>query len=652
MRKKFGLRWSIAGLTFVAILTAGVFAAVALAGATSTTDNAGFVDGTYTTQNCLNGSSGVNCNIYLDKRDVWTSGLPSAASLSEGDYFLAVLAPGGQHDPNDGGLKNLSTFDTWSARSFHVDATGTVSALGGTTHAIDHGKIQLSPYADTPNNGGVYILAICAVPESPSPDAGVGAPGVDPHVCKYDAFKVLPAVPCTTDCNTGVAADPSVSKTAGPAFGRAFTWNIAKNVDKSLITQYNGSPTATFHYTVTVNVLSHTDSGWTVGGNITVSNTNTSGDPLNPDDITGVNVSDAINGESNANCPVSNGSLDGLPPLTVDHTNATIPDNGSVTFPYTCTYTAAPAAPTQTNTATISWPGQVLDDGSALLANSNTGTASIDWSAALVSLTDDCVNVTDTLYGGTLSSGVCADASSNILGTGTLGSNVTGTLNPTSGPPYTSLDLKYARTIPSPPLGGGSCSTTNNTATFTTDDNGNIGTANQSVQVCNYLALTIGYWGNHLANSAKTGLYRDSYCTSKTIYSGTGCSSNGLWTIQFLPQPIGGYSVTSVSAAAQIISQNNCSNASSSSQNAIACLAAQLLAAELNVATGLSNSCIVSLHDGITDATNWLKGQTVDSVAGVIYVTPSTSYSLPTVQRNEALALKNVLVNFNQGGGC
>src|SRR4051812_33735051 len=115
MKKKFGLR-SYAGLTVLVAAAALVFAGIALgvSGAVSTTDNPGFTGpDAYVNQACLNGPPGhltpaVNCNIYLDKRDVWLSGLPVSAALDAGTYFFAVGVPGGQPDPNDAGAKNLS----------------------------------------------------------------------------------------------------------------------------------------------------------------------------------------------------------------------------------------------------------------------------------------------------------------------------------------------------------------------------------------------------------------------------------------------------------------------------------------------------------------------------------------------------------------
>jgi hypothetical protein len=148
----------------------------------------------------------INCNIYGAKEYVWLNGGPAANGLTDGDYFFAVLVPGGQPDPNDGGAKNLSDdFDDYGNRTFTVSG-GEVSEYEG-THWMDSGDfidparkicrggqcgtegkadgapplIRLFPYADTWNPGGVYILAICTLEN--------GYP-VQPRDCKYDAFKV------------------------------------------------------------------------------------------------------------------------------------------------------------------------------------------------------------------------------------------------------------------------------------------------------------------------------------------------------------------------------------------------------------------------------------------------------------------------------
>jgi hypothetical protein len=152
-------------------------AAHAVSGAGYTTVNTA-VDGS---NHCKNGNPAVNCNIYDGKEFVWLNGGPAANGLGpDGQYFFAVLAPGGQPNPNDGGPKNLSDdFDTFGNRTFTV-TNGEVSAYAG-THDRTIPLIRLFPYADTTNPGGVYIMAICSLEN--------GYP-VAPRSCKYDAFKV------------------------------------------------------------------------------------------------------------------------------------------------------------------------------------------------------------------------------------------------------------------------------------------------------------------------------------------------------------------------------------------------------------------------------------------------------------------------------
>src|SRR5262249_23930108 len=139
----------------------------------------------------------------------------------------------------------------------------------------------------------------------------------------------------------------------------------------------------------------------------------------------------------------------------------------------------------------------------------------------------------------------------------------------------------------------------------------------QTVQVCNYNSpLTPGYWKNHLS-AAK------------------------------FPQYLGNYKVDTQAKATSVLNAMNCSI--SSSQNAIGCLAGHLLATEFNLANN-SDPCITPV---VTKANNFLKGQVVDGVTGIVYTGPSGNYSnLTAAQRSEAIALKNALDKYNNGGGC
>ena len=459
------------------------------------------VDGT---GHCKNGNPNVNCNIYDGKDFVWLNGGPSVAYVGDGDYFFAVLVPGGQADPNDGAEKNLSDdFDAYTNRTFSVSG-GTVS-YGG-SHDFSNNKIRLMPYADTTNPGGVYIMAICAL--------GDVYP-VDPSDCKYDAFKVQeeevePGLPLT------------ISKDADGAYDNTFTWDITKDVDKTLVKQVGGS--VTFNYTVKVTHDGGTVDNVTIEGTISVINPNVDKDNNTvPVDIDG--VTDQLS--DGTVCTVTNGGAQTLTAFQTD-------------FAYSCDLGGLPQGELD-NTASVAWPEQFLDNGALLAAGE------ADFTFAGISFTenaiDECVNVTDT-YAGPLGE-VCAGVHAN----------------PTT--------FTYARTVPVLP----GCVSYDNTATFTTNDTGATGSASQTVTVCGPLqtgAKTIGFWQNKNGQAIITG-------GSSTA----GVCNSGTWLRQYAPfqdlsatakcSAVGTY-VTNVIKAA---------NASGSSMNAM--LKAQMLATALDV---------------------------------------------------------------------
>jgi hypothetical protein len=154
--------------------------------------------------------SEVNFNIYPSKDAVYLDGGPGpgapqgAAGLDDDTYVFQVTDPSG---------KTLLSQDAAKCRQFVV-TNGIISSVvvTGCEHVtgndIDHGAItvQLMPYADTPNNGGVYkawvvrlddFLLGCTALGVPSGlnvvdcgDAAGNHHGFIPRHTKTDNFKV------------------------------------------------------------------------------------------------------------------------------------------------------------------------------------------------------------------------------------------------------------------------------------------------------------------------------------------------------------------------------------------------------------------------------------------------------------------------------
>jgi hypothetical protein len=384
---------------------------------------------------CKNGNPAVNCNIYGAKEYVWMNGGPAVAYEGAGDYFFVVLEPGGQNDVNDGGPKNLSDdYDAYTNRIFSADSHG-VLTNSPSTHILNSNKIRLSPYADTPNPGGVYIMAICSLAQ--------GYP-VDPSTCKFDAFKIGDG---SQQDNIGLPL--YVTKDADASYTNSYGWNIKKEVDQTLVKQVGG--TATFNYKVSVGHDAGAISDVKVKGTISVFNPNIDNNNQTvPVYIDG--VSDKLS--DNTTCTVTNGGPQLLTEAKTD-------------FSYTCN----PSAPTNPldNTASVAWSNQSLSSNAFLIGGSADFTfKGITYNENTIG---KCVTVTDT-FDGTL---------------GTLGNVCVGDANPSI--------FSYSRTVPVPSY---DCRTYDNTAAFKTTENAT-GSANQSVKVCGPAktgALTMGFWQN------------------------------------------------------------------------------------------------------------------------------------------------------------
>jgi hypothetical protein len=155
--------------------------------------------------------SEVNYNIYPDKEAVYLDGGPgpgapqTAAGLDDGTYVFQVTDPSG---------KKLLSTDEARCRQFVVtDGIITSVVATGCEHDtgldVDHGAttVQLMPYLDTPNNGGVYKVWATKVEDYLCSlnvvdcgfTAGSNVHGFSPSDSKTDNFKVRNRVPQEID---------------------------------------------------------------------------------------------------------------------------------------------------------------------------------------------------------------------------------------------------------------------------------------------------------------------------------------------------------------------------------------------------------------------------------------------------------------------
>ena len=148
--------------------------------------------------------SRVNANLYAAKEDVYLDGGPgsnapsSAAALPAGDYYFQVTDPSGSvllsQDPVAWRRITVSTSGVITSAFNHViGVDADYASLGART-------VRLFPYADTPNQGGVYKVWVTPigqfVGDASKVDSGAWFHGFVPSWSKTDNFKVKRKASC------------------------------------------------------------------------------------------------------------------------------------------------------------------------------------------------------------------------------------------------------------------------------------------------------------------------------------------------------------------------------------------------------------------------------------------------------------------------
>ena len=209
-------------------------AMIALAPSTFAAPQGGQVSGAIFTTDVT--GAPVNLNHYAAKQDVYLNGGPGinapigAAGLPAGTYTFQVTGP----KPTQ-----LLSSDALACRQFTVDGSGviqSVTAAGACAHATgtsadDPGiTVQLYPYADTPNPGGVYKAWV--TPTSRLDCNRFAKYGCfNPRYSKTDNFKVLE--------NAIVEIDTRFWKNGNALLGMAAGWTDTVGASNVKYSEYN-----------------------------------------------------------------------------------------------------------------------------------------------------------------------------------------------------------------------------------------------------------------------------------------------------------------------------------------------------------------------------------------------------------------------------
>ncbi len=162
-------------------------------------------------------------------------------------------------------------------------------------------------------------------------------------------------------------ASLTVVVTAAGTVSRSYDWSVEKGVDAAARST-GATGTATFAYTVTARAGAMTESGWALGGDVTVTNPDAAA--VTADVVVGT----ALGGGSS--CAVVGGN------------DAVVPASGQLTLTYTCSFTSAPAG-TGTVSATVTWDPAGAESGASATDSAPVAFAATSETNKTVAVVDD-----------------------------------------------------------------------------------------------------------------------------------------------------------------------------------------------------------------------------------------------------------------------
>ena len=239
-----------------------------------------------------------------------------------------------------------------------------------------------------------------------------------------------------------------------------------------------------------------------------------------------------------------------------------------------------------------------------------------------------------------------------------LHTTLTKTASPSSGPAPLTVTYSYQETndgsepITNVAVSDDTCSPVTRGLDNPGDNDATLEPGETWTFTCTHTFTTAGTFTNTATATGTTSTgapapeERATATVTVTVMPGVQPRGPGYWknheaaTTPLLPRSLGGFTVSDFATARAIFQAMNCANSTNSTQNAVGCLAGQLLAAKLNVAMGAS-PCIAPT---ITAADTFL--------VSIGYTGPTGTYTLTSDQRATAISLKNTLDTYNSTGTC
>jgi hypothetical protein len=362
------------------------------------------------------------------------------------NFVLSHGCPGGKNQPS------ISTKQS-PASGKPGDLFKDTATLSGGANYTGSGTITFTLYSAADCGGSVYTETVPGISSNGDYTTPTGyvipSEGTYYWVASFsgDANNEAFTSGCNdepVDVKRAPAAGPTVSKDANGSYTNTYKWTITKSVDQPQVFTAGGAD-VTVNYSVSV---SHDDgevSKVKVTGTIDVNNPDTGNETL-----------DGITDE------IVDGSAAHVADCTVDTSAGLTVAPGDTTYPYSCDLGNSLPSSDVFNYVKIAWSDQNVGISQKLAAGSSDFTTplAIDFTPTNV---DTCVSVSDSNPAGPQGQKVCV-----------------GDANPTT--------FNYPVTYSG---GAGTCTSYDNTATFTTNDTGATGSASQTVKDCQGADLTV-----------------------------------------------------------------------------------------------------------------------------------------------------------------